>query len=66
LGGGFTLTGVEDAMKTEELREFYLSKQKEAEEAAAKLSDADLKERWLSIAERYRILARTRFPAQHR
>ena len=56
----------EDAMKAEELKEFYLAKAKEAEDLAAHTSDLDHKERWLSIAEGYRILASTRFAAHAR
>ena len=53
-------------MKAEELKEFYLAKAKEAEDLAAHTSDLDHKERWLSIAEGYRILASTRFAAHAR
>jgi monomeric isocitrate dehydrogenase len=53
-------------MRADELKEFYLAKMREAEELAAQTKDVDLKERWLSIADGYRILAHTRFPAHNR
>jgi hypothetical protein len=51
-------------MNAEELKAFYLAKMHEAEKLASRIKDQDQKERWLSIAEGYRILAHARFPAR--
>jgi hypothetical protein len=47
-------------MNQEQLKQHYLSKVKESEELAAHCTDPHYRERWLSIAEGYRILARSR------
>jgi len=44
-------------MNRDEIKEHYLAKVKESEERAALSTDPHHRERWLSIAEGYRILA---------
>jgi hypothetical protein len=51
-------------MNADELKEFYLAKMNEAEKLASRIKDPHQKERWLSIAEAYRMLAHARFPAR--